>query len=84
MPDVKKQQYYRQNREKRMQYQREYYRKTRHRKQRNEELLAELEPESFVAIKKKRKNYQKDYYQRNRERIRAQRIAKRLRESYCG
>lgn len=84
MPDVKKQQYYRQNREKRMQYQREYYQKTRHRKQRSEELLAELEPEAFVAIQKKRKSYQKDYYARNRERIRAQRIAKRLRESYCG
>ena len=70
MPDPKKQEYYRKNREKRLRYQREYYRNNKDVFERKEELLKALDPEEWKKRKKRRKDYNKEYYRKNRERIR--------------
>ena len=70
MPDPKKQEYYRNNREKRLRYQQEYYRNNKDVFERKEELLKALDPKKWKKRKKKREEYNKEYYRKNRERIR--------------
>tara|TARA_B100000131_G_scaffold231374_1_gene223162 strand:+ start:283 stop:519 length:237 start_codon:yes stop_codon:yes gene_type:complete len=73
MPDPKKQKYYQEHREKRLNYQREYYNKNREWIKRKRELRQE---EDLDWVQKVRK-YNREYYMRNRERIRKKR-AERL------
>tara|TARA_R110002020_G_C16233775_1_gene768599 strand:- start:1287 stop:1559 length:273 start_codon:yes stop_codon:yes gene_type:complete len=77
MPDPKKQEYYRKNREKRLRYQREYYTNNKGMFERKEELLKALDPEEWKTRRKKRKEYNREYYRKNRDAIR-----KRHRERY--
>ena len=77
MPDPKKQEYYRKNREKRLQYQRKYYLSNKSTFERKDELLKALDLEEWKKRKKKRGNYNKEYYRKNRDHIR-----KKQRERY--
>ena len=73
MPDDKKQKYYQDNKQKRLEYQRSYYEKNKERIKRKRELNAELDPE-WVA---KQRDYNKEYYQKNKARIKLTRLARR-------
>ncbi len=73
MPDPKKQEYYRKNREARLRYQREYYHRTKPMFERRDELMAELEPEKLAEKKRKKSEYNKLYYLRNKRRIQERR-----------
>ena len=77
MADPQKQEYYRKNREKRLQYQRKYYLSNKSMFERKEELLKALDPDKWKKRRKKRKAYNKEYYLKNRDRIRG-----RQRERY--
>ena len=70
MADPKKQEYYRKNREKRLQYQREYYQNNKKMFDRKEELLKALDPEKWKKEQKRRKQYNREYYLKNRDKIR--------------
>jgi hypothetical protein len=72
MPNAKKQEYYRKNRESRIRYQKSYYERNRNVIKRKREVNNFLEPEQKEALSR----YNKDYYARNRDRIRAQRRAR--------
>jgi len=72
MPNAKKQEYYRKNRDARIKYQHEYYKKNRHAILRRREVADFLEPEQKEALSR----YNKDYYAKNKERIKAQRKAR--------
>ena len=76
MPDAKKQEYYRKNREKRLHYQREYYRNNKEVFERKEELLKTLDPDKWKKRRKKRTDYNKEYYRKNRDAIRAKQKAR--------
>jgi|ETNvirnome_2_130_1030620.scaffolds.fasta_scaffold09552_1 hypothetical protein len=69
MPDLKKQEYYRKNREARLTYQREYYHRTKPLLERKDEIMAELEPEKLEKRKRKKSRYNRAYYLRNKSRI---------------
>ena len=73
MPNAKKQEYYRKNREARIAYQKRYYEKNKHIIVRKREVREFLEPEERELARK----YNERYYSENRERIREQRKAKR-------
>jgi hypothetical protein len=73
MPDPIKQKYYRENREKRLAYQRAYYERYKAVLPRRRELEELLEPEECEARKQARSAYNKEYYLTNRERICKQR-----------
>jgi hypothetical protein len=75
MPNAKKQEYYRKNKEARITYQRAYYAKNKHIIVRKREVRDFLEPEEREAMRE----YNKRYYEANKERIKEQR--KRKRES---
>lgn len=78
MPDPKKQAYYLANKEARLAYQREYYRRVvKPRRVRERELDELLSPEEWKEKVNKRRKYHRDYYLKNRDKIRAQRAAKR-------
>ena len=79
MPNIKKQQYYRINREKRLAYQHKWYAQNKSWRLRQIELERELEPESWTLKRDRVSRYNKSYYERNRERIREQRKRVRLR-----
>jgi hypothetical protein len=72
MPDPKKQEYYQKNREARIRYQNEYYRKNRGIIKRRREVSNFLDPEQKEALSR----YNKEYYARNRDRIKARRYAR--------
>jgi len=79
MPDPKKQEYYRKNREARLKYQHKYHAEVgKYRVERRKELERELDPELWTLNQESRSRYNREYYRKNRERIRAQR--KRLAE----
>lgn len=79
MPDAKKQEYYRQNRDARIRYQKAYYERNRHVIMRRREVADFLDPEQKEALSE----YNRAYYAKNKERIKAQRRARaaRLKES---
>lgn len=91
MPDAKKQEYYRKNREARLKYQHKYHAEVgKYRVQRRKELEQELDPELWTLNQESRSRYNREYYRKNRERIRAQRKRARSkkrvqdRDSGCG
>lgn len=71
----KKKEYYLENREKRLKYQNEYYRKTKYRYSRKIEIGKVLEPERYEAFKKRLSDYNKEYYRKNKAKIMAKRNA---------
>jgi hypothetical protein len=73
MPNAKKQEYYRKNKEARVQYQRAYYEKNKHIIVRKREVRDFLDPEEREAMRE----YNKRYYAANKERIKEQRKQKR-------
>jgi hypothetical protein len=73
MPNAKKQEYYRKNKEARVQYQRAYYAKNKHIIVRKREVRDFLDPEEREAMRE----YNKQYYAANKERIKQQRKQKR-------
>ena len=70
MPDEKKQKYYAANKEKRLEYQREYYKKNRNNIKRKNQLRRADDPEWAT----KQREYAREYYRANKERIRRTRI----------
>ena len=72
MPNVKKQEYYRKNREKRLKYQRDYYELNKERIKKNRADRMDKEPDRMD----KERSYNKEYYKKNKERIMARRKAK--------
>jgi len=69
----KKREYYLANRDARLDYQNRYYKESKSRFQRRNEIDELLEPEAVETRKKKLSDYNKAYYVKNKERI----IAKR-------
>jgi len=84
MPDPKKQEYYRKNRETRLKYQREYYVRRKARLAREKELGLLLDPEEWTEEQKARveyrREYHRQYYLKNRDKIRMQRAGKRAKQ----
>lgn len=74
MPNAKKQEYYRKNKEARLAYQRAYYEKNKHVIVRKREVRDFLDPEEKEAMRE----YNKRYYATNKERIKEKRKQKRL------
>lgn len=74
MPNAKKQEYYRKNKEARLAYQRAYYEKNKHAIVRKREVRDFLDPEEKEAMRE----YNKRYYATNKERIKEKRKQKRL------
>jgi len=70
MADDKKQRYYKENKEDRLNYQRSYYKKNRDNIKRRNQLRRADDPEWA----EKQRAYAKEYYQSNKERIRKSRI----------
>ena len=73
MADKKKQEYYKNNKRKRLEYQRKYYEKNKGRILTSRERKRAEDPEWA----KEQKNYNKDYYTKNKERIMAKRRARK-------
>ena len=72
MDPEKKKKYYQENRERRLAYQKEYYRKNKNRIKRKKELKQANDP-SWID---KQREYNRQYYIKNRERIQQQRAEK--------
>ena len=68
-----KKEYYLKNREKRLEYQNEYYRKTKYSYSRKMEIGKVLEPEEYEAFKNRVSDYNKEYYTKNKAKIMAKR-----------
>lgn len=73
----KKKEYYLENREKRLEYQNEYYRRTKYSYSRKLEVSEVLEPEQYKAFKKRVSDYNKEYYRKNKAKIMAKRSARK-------
>ncbi len=73
----KKKEYYLKNREKRLDYQNEYYRRTKYSYARKLEVAKVLEPEEYEAFKKRVSNYNKEYYRKNKAKIMERRRARK-------
>jgi hypothetical protein len=73
----KKKEYYLKNREKRLDYQNEYYQKTKYSYSRKIEISKVLEPEKYEMFKKSVSDYNKEYYRRNKEKIKVRRDARK-------
>ncbi len=71
----RKKEYYLKNREKRLDYQNEYYQKTKYSYSRKIEISKVLEPEQYGTFKKRVSNYNKEYYRKNKAKIMAKRNA---------
>ena len=71
----KKQEYYLNNREKRLRYQRDYYHRNKDWIKRKKELKEVEDPDRPL----RQKEYNKNYYLKNKERIKKQRQKRRLR-----
>ena len=71
-----KRKYYLNNREKRLEYQNEYYQKTKYSYSRKMEIGKVLEPEEYESFKKRVSNYNKEYYRKNKAKIMDRRSAR--------
>jgi hypothetical protein len=71
-----KRKYYLKNREKRLEYQNEYYQKTKYSYSRKMEIGKVLEPEEYESFKKRVSNYNKEYYRKNKAKIMERRFAR--------
>lgn len=69
MPDLKKQEYYRKNREKRLRYQAQWYACNKQKIERADEVLQVTDPEAWEKKRKKKRDYNKRYYEKNRAKI---------------
>ena len=67
--------YYQNNRDKRIAYQKEYYKSNKEDIKRKRELKKELDPD----FHKKQKEYNRDYYSKNKERIKRNRLKRAAR-----
>jgi hypothetical protein len=76
-----KREYYLRNREKRLEYQNEYYRKTKYSYSRRMDIGKVLEPDEYKAFKKRVSSYNKEYYRKNKDRIMEKRLERSLRKS---
>jgi hypothetical protein len=72
MPDEQKKKYYRNNRDERLKYQREYYRKNKQKILRNLEIKRVEDPDWAEA----QRAYHRSYYLKNRDLIREKRLKK--------
>ena len=68
-----KKDYYLKNREKRLKYQNEYYRRTKYSYSRKMEIGKVLEPEEYELFKTRVSDYNKRYYTENKAKIMAKR-----------
>lgn len=68
-----KKEYYLKNREKRLEYQNEYYQRTKYSYSRKMEIGKVLEPEEYEAFKNRVSDYNKRYYTENKAKIMAKR-----------
>lgn len=73
----KKKEYYLRNRDKRLDYQNEYYRRTKYSYARKLEVAKVLEPEEYEAFKKRVSDYNKEYYRKNKAKIMQKRRARK-------
>ena len=73
----KKKEYYLENREKRLDYQNKYYRRTKYSYSRKIEIRKVLEPEEYETFKKRVSDYNKEYYRKNKAKIMAKRSARK-------
>ena len=73
----KKKEYYLRNRDKRLDYQNEYYRRTKYSYSRKLEVAKVLEPEEYGAFKKRVSSYNKEYYSKNKTKIMEKRRARK-------
>ena len=73
MPDKKKQEYYKNNKKKRLEYQRKYYERNKERILTSRERKRSEDPEWA----KEQKDYNREYYLKNKERIMAKRRARK-------
>ena len=69
MPNPKKQEYYRKNREKRLKYQHGGYEQNKPMFERRDEILQVTDPEEWERKKKKKRDYNRKYYLKNRGRL---------------
>ena len=69
MPNPKKQEYYRKNREKRLKYQHGGYEQNKPMFERRDEILQVTDPEEWERKKKKERDYNRKYYLKNRGRM---------------
>ena len=68
-----KKEYYLKNREKRLEYQNEYYQRTKYSYSRKMEIGKVLEPEEYELFKTRVSDYNKRYYTENKAKIMAKR-----------
>ena len=76
MPDPKKQEYYRKNREKRLKYQHGWYKQNKHVFERRNEILQVTDPDEWERKRDKKRKYNRKYYLRNREELLAKQRAR--------
>lgn len=67
--------YYHDNRDKRIEYQKDYYRRNKEGIKRKRELKKELDPD----FSKNQKEYNREYYSKNKERIKKSRLKRAAR-----
>jgi len=72
-----KREYYLRNREKRLEYQNEYYRRTKYSYSRKMEINKVLEPDDYVVFKKRVSSYNKEYYRKNKGKIMQKRASRK-------
>ena len=81
MPDTRKQEYYQKNRNKRLDYQHEYYHENKERIKRLREIKMESDPDWV----EKQRRYNRKYYDKNKKQIRARReYLRKQREKSAG
>ena len=74
MPDKKKQEYYQENREKRLEYQNSYYKENKERIKRIKEIKRDSDPDWV----EQQRRYNREYYKLNREKIKKQRAERAI------
>ena len=73
----KRQEYYLKNQEKRLNYQNEYYKRTKYSYSRKMEIGKVLEPDDYETFKKRVSSYNKEYYLKNKAKIMEKRNARK-------
>ena len=69
MPNLKKQEYYRKNREARLNYQHKWYAENKGGKHRKSEIMQVTDPEEWERVREEKKKYNRAYYLKNRAKI---------------
>jgi hypothetical protein len=76
MPNPKKQEYYRKNREARLEYQNKWYKQNKSKYKRKDEILQVTDPEEWEQNRKKKHSYNRAYYLKNRAQLCAKQRAR--------